>query len=49
VIKPFTTAGRFSRGFKDVGFEISRAIENFPPKEKPIKLIFPKQWYLLKT
>jgi len=34
VLELFTTARRFTRGFKDAGFEISRAIENFPPKAK---------------
>lgn len=42
VIDLFAGAGGFSRGFKEAGFEIVAAVENFPPKAKSYQANFPE-------
>ncbi|EHR79370.1 modification methylase [Thermococcus litoralis DSM 5473] len=42
VIDLFAGAGGFSRGFKEEGFEIVAAVENFPPKAKTYQINFPE-------
>lgn len=42
VIDLFAGAGGFSRGFREEGFEIVAAVENFPPKAKAYQVNFPE-------